>query len=250
MTGPLPIPVSRSCARNSPGLRSSHRAGPWIWNTYDPIVTELARRDISIIAVITETPSWARSIGASWFRTLPLGARIAGSVCRGPAGQVRRAIGVVQPWDNPNLSSGWGGDAATGEVSEPYLEALWQGARTGNPAGTDRFAGALRRWPTSPMGRATSGSCESLLPRRAVHRILMSSASSCDGGVYSPDDRRVSDRRVNMSRAILFRELMVREGDNVDAVWATSSARAASESRFPRRAGRIRDIGDLIAELV
>jgi hypothetical protein len=52
-------------------------------------------------------------------------------------------------------------------------------------------------------------------------------ALSLDGTVYSPDDRQVSETRQNLSRAILFRELMLDEDDAAKPVWATSFGWAA-----------------------
>src|SRR6185312_1794627 len=46
-------------------------------------------------------------------------------------------------------------------------------------------------------------------------------AAAIDGGEASPYDRRVSGNKPSLSRAELFREAMIEEGDETKPVWIT-----------------------------
>ncbi|HYI26036.1 MAG TPA: hypothetical protein VD767_11560 [Thermomicrobiales bacterium] len=203
--------------------------GDYTWETYDAIVTELARRGITLIAVVTETPPWARPTGTSRYANAP--PRDPGQLetfARTLLDRYGESLTFVQLWDDPNLAGQWGGEPATGETYAPYLDAFWQGARAGSSS-VRIISPELAPVSDGPEGETDLTFVESLYGVGAG-RSFDILGMSLDGGVYSPDDRRVGETRLNMSRAILFRELMVSWNDSVTPIWATSYGWAASES--------------------
>jgi hypothetical protein len=120
---------------------------------------------------------------------------------------------VVQLWDLPNRPDHWGGVQA-----EPgsYLALAAQGfnaARTANPEAKVVLA------ELDPAG-------DDLAFLEGIYEALGQPffdivAIRLDGGERSPDDRHVSAGTPNISRAVLFRDLMADWGDAAKPIWAT-----------------------------
>lgn len=203
--------------------------GVYEWDQYDRIVNEMSRLDIGVIAVIVDTPDWARAIGEAGFANAPPRDPVfLSDFSSALAGRYPEAVPFVQVWDKPNLADNWGGEVATGVTFAPYLEAAWRGAKNGS-------AGVR---VVSPELAIESDLDTEMGDLDFVDELYAANAGSffdllgiaLDGGTYSPDDRRISPDRYNFSRAILFRELMIRNGDGATPIWATSYGWAVSES--------------------
>lgn len=199
------------------------------WDEYDRIVNGLGRQRIRVIAVIVDTPAWARTIGDQSYDDAP--PRSPGELEEFVATLTSRymaSVPLVQIGDRPNLASRWGGEPATAATFAPYLEAGWRGARAGN-AGVHVLSPELASESDVPSGPSDLQFVQGLYDAGAqpyfdILGIVM------DGGTYSPDDRRVEEARENFSRAILFRELMVDAGDSKTPIWATSFGWATSDA--------------------
>ena len=203
--------------------------GNYDWTRYDAIVAELDRLGIGVIAVIVNTPEWARSIGQASFSNAPPRDPESLSVFTNELAQrFDDGVQFIQVWHRPNTSDNWGGEPATGTAFKPYLEAAWQGARAGS-AGIRVVSPELAVTSDTAGGQSDLGFMESMYDANASPYFDIAGIS-LDGGTYSPDDRRVSESRTNFSRAILFRELMVRHDDVATPVWATSFGWAAGEA--------------------
>ncbi len=207
--------------------------GQFDWAEYDLIVTTLQRHGLQVIAVIVDTPPWARAIGDSTFtNSPPRQPATIGTFARELTSHFQEAVPFVQVWDQPNLAENWGGRSVTGDEFKPVLEAAWTGARNGNAS--------VR--VISPELAPVSDQSTGVSDLRFLEQLYAAGADgyfdivgiSLDGGEYSPDDRRVSETKMNFSRAILVRELMVRNEDAGTPVWATSFGWATSESVTPQ----------------
>lgn len=195
--------------------------GTYDWSAYDSIISTLDRNGLTVIAVIVDTPDWARGIGELDAPNAPP---------RDPAmltnliAELTRHYGdtvlFVQPWDAPNLSENWGNRTSSGTTYAPILNAFIRGARQGN-ANTRVLTPELSMWPDTPQGQTDLDFIDDLYRSNAGESFDVL-AIRLDGGINSPDDRRVSRNRAGFSRAILFRELMVRHGDSSTPIWATS----------------------------
>lgn len=132
----------------------------------------------------------------------------------------------VQFWDQPNLASQWGGRPATGAEFEQYLAAAFYGARDGNPE-IQVITPELAPRSDVPEGMTDLEFLDSLYDAGSEDFFDIVGIR-LNGGSASPDDRLVGVERTNFSRAVLFRELMVDNGDGATPVWATTYGWAAS----------------------
>jgi hypothetical protein len=195
--------------------------GTYDWTTYDPIIDELSRRQIVVVAVVVDAPEWSRpdeTLDAA--DGPPTDPAALGTFTEALTSRYGNQVPFIQVWDQPNLASRWGGSPATAAQFLPYLAAAYNGARAGNPEA---------RIVTPELAFSTSES-----PHRAdldfLDALYLIDADAffdivgiqLDGGTTSPDDRRVSETRHNFSRAVMTRELMVRHEDGATPIWATS----------------------------
>jgi len=205
------------------------RQGGFDWASYDVIVEQLRRRDIEIIAVVSGSPAWARdpaSLNAP--DGPPTDPAAFQAFSQALTTRYGAAVPFVQIWDEPNLAGNWGGTPASGAAFFPMLAAGFNGARAGNPEVrilTPELA-VSSDVPTSPGDLAFLHELY-LVGGDAFFDVL---GIRLDGGTYSPDDRRVRPDRLNVSRAILFRDLMLDHGDQSTPVWATSFGWAVSDA--------------------
>lgn len=207
--------------------------GQYDWSVYDPIFNQLNERDIGVIAVIVDSPQW------SWAGTMipsdvqpPADPAELERFSRELTSHYPESIRFVQLWHMPNLASRWGGVPATGESFRPYLSATFYGARSGNPEVQIILPEAAVQSDV-PEGLSDLDFLQSLYEAGA-RDIFDVAAIRLDGGQSSPDDRSVDAGRLNFSRAILYRELMVANGDGEAPVWATSFGWSADGEHVTR----------------
>lgn len=202
--------------------------GSYDWSAYDLLVEQLTRHDIGLIAVVSDSPDWAReadSLEASGGP--PSDPAAFQAFTRALTARYADAIPFVQIWDRPNIADRWGGEPASGTTFLPVLAAGFNGARSGNPD-------ARVLTPELAVNSDTPGGPGDLAFLDELYRANGDAffdvlAIQLDGGAYSPDDRRVSPERLNYSRAILFRDLTLNHGDRSTPVWATSYGWATSD---------------------
>jgi hypothetical protein len=195
--------------------------GIYDWSAYEDMIEILNRNGLTTIAVVVDTPDWARGIGeASAANAPPRDPAMLSNLSSSLTQTFGDAVGFVQLWDAPNVSNNWGNQVATGAEYAPFLEAFLAGARRGN-LNTRVLSPELALSPDQISGQSDLEFVEDLylVDGEDAFDIL---AIRLDGGINSPDDRRVSPNRAGFSRAILFRELMVDYGDLSTPVWATS----------------------------
>ncbi len=203
--------------------------GNFDWDEYDRIVNEMSRLRIGVIAVIVDTPDWARAIGdAGFVNAPPRDTAMLTAFSAELAGRYPDAIPFIQVWDRPNLSDNWGGASATGTTFAPLLEAAWRGAKAGS-ADVRVISPELSVVPDVAGGEGDLAFIDGLYRADASSYFDLLGVA-LDGGTYSPDDRRVDAERANFSRVILFRELMIRQDDLSTPIWATSFGWAVSDA--------------------
>ena len=207
--------------------------GQFDWSVYDPIFNELSIHGIRVIAVIVDSPtwSWAGSMIPSDVQP-PADPQTLTPFSQALTSQYAGTIRFVQLWHMPNLASQWGGVAATGEGYRPYLSAVFYGARSGN-AEVQIVLPELAVESDVAEGLGDLEFLQSLY-EAGTRDIFDLVAVRLDGGQSSPDDRSVDADRVNFSRAILYRELMVENNDAATPVWATSFGWSADGENVTR----------------
>lgn len=207
--------------------------GTYDWSVYDPIFTALQDRGIGVIAVIVDSPSW------SWAGTMipstvqpPADPATLEPFSQELTSRYRGTIRFVQLWHMPNLADRWGGVPATGQTFRAYLSHTFYGARAGNPE-VQIVLPELAMVPDVAEGLTDLQFLQSVYEAgsRDIFDIV---AIRLDGGQSSPDDRSVGANRINFSRAILIRELMVANDDGVTPVWATTFGWSADGQHVTR----------------
>ncbi len=207
--------------------------GEFDWSQYDPIFNALNDHGIGVIAVIVDSPEW------SWAGTMipsdvqpPSDPQMLAPFSTELTSHYSGTVRFVQFWHMPNLASRWGGVPATGESFRPYLSALFYSARSGN-AEVQIVLPELAMESDVPEGMGDLEFLQSLYDAGTID-IFDLVAIRLDGGQSSPDDRSVEADKLNFSRAILFRELMVENNDETTPIWATTFGWSADEENVSR----------------
>jgi hypothetical protein len=202
--------------------------GQYTWDTYDTIVNSMSSEGVAVIAVVRDAPEWAVPGGlVQSNRQPPSDPGVLGDFMQALTARYGDDIPFVQVWDRPNLASEWGGRPATGDEFEPYLAAAFYGAREGNPE-IRVITPELAADPDVPEGLTDLEFLQSLYEADAEN-VFDIVGIRLDGGEASPDDRLVSPDRQNISRSILYRELMVQQDDVETPIWATTYGWAAGD---------------------
>jgi len=197
------------------------RQGEFTWAPYDAIVAEFDRQNIILIAVARDAPDWARGDAApDAVDAAPRDPAAFGQFVAALTSRYKDKMPFVQLWEAPNDPAHWGSKAASAEDFLPLLAAGFNAANAGSPT-TKVILPELAIAPLQ-SGARTDLAFLTALYEMDADDFFDVMAVRLEGGATSPDDRRVSADRVNFSRAILFRDLMIREGDQATAVWATS----------------------------
>jgi len=194
--------------------------GEFNWDAYDPIVRNLSDAGIQIVAVVEGAPVWAAKPGSVEGSVAPPSnsADFAAFLTEF-VGRYGAYVDYVQVWDQPNDPAHWGGTAATADEYVGLLAPAFNAIRTANGQTQVILA------EFSPTG-ATGTTGDDL---RFLHNVydvggapyFDAAAAAVDGGVASPYDRRVASDTPSLSRAELFREVMIEEGDSTKPVWIT-----------------------------
>lgn len=193
--------------------RIEHRPGEYLWDEYDPVVETAAAHDLQLVAALDVLPGWASGAPSDHLQAF---AAFAGEV----AERYGDTIDVYQIWDEPNLSSGWGGQPADPVGYAAMLEAAYGPIHAADPDALVLAAGLA---PTIETGL---NNLSDVLFLEALY--ANGAAPYFDGAVgkpygfdTGPADRRIDANRLNFSRFVLLREVMERHGDTDKPLWAS-----------------------------
>ncbi len=196
--------------------RIEPQRGAFTWEAYDRVVDVLEAHGIQILGVLADSPSWARAPETQQWRDAPPAnpedfARFVGEVSR----RYRGRVAYLQLWDLPNNPEHWGGKAARPEDYAALLALGFNAARLASPE---------IRIVLAELDPGTNGSDLSFL--RSLYDLRADAyvdiiAAQIDGGTASPYDRTIRRGRKNFSRAVLFRELLLEQGDASRPIWLT-----------------------------
>ncbi len=197
------------------------RPGVFAWEQWDQVVNAVAAYpDLRLIAVLVNTPAWARAPGSASVTSPPADAAEFARFARALAARYGAALQHYQVWDEPNLTAAWGGQPPR---PAQYL-ALLQGAYTAiHAADEDAVVIAAALAPTTETGPAN---ISDLLYLRDLYALgardyMDAVAAKPYGFDTSPADRRVQPDVLNFSRIVALREEMVRQGDASKPLWAS-----------------------------
>lgn len=193
------------------------RFGGSSWAKYDDIVDRANQMGLEVIARLDTSPAWARPDNPH-AATPPSDPADYADFVAEVVSRYRGRVRYYQIWNEPNLSVEWGNQPVDPEGFARLLRLAYQRAKAVDPSAVI-LAPALA--PT------TSESDEALNELTFLQRLYdLGAGRSFDiastqayGLRAGPDDRRTGPDDVNFSRPLLFREVMVRNGDAAKSIW-------------------------------
>lgn len=181
------------------------------WAAADRIVTAAAAEGLKLVPLLDGDPATDFAPPSD----LEAYAAWAGEFAR----RYGDTISHYMIWDEPNLSSHWGGDP----VNPSEYAALLSAA-----AGAIRSADSDAVIVTGPLAPTTETGPDNLAEPLFLEALYRAGAADAFdivavkpyGFDSGPDDRTVNIDHLNFSRAILAREVLTAQGDGEKAVWA------------------------------
>lgn len=198
--------------------------GRYEWATWDALADALRDYpELSLVAVLMNTPEWARDTRAGRDQPTapPADPADFAEFARQFALRYAGSIGVYQVWDEPNLFTAWGGLPPSPVQYLALLEAGAGAIRSAQPRAVILPAGLA---PTTEDNRDNISDLRFLddLYRLGLTGAVSAVAAKPYGFDFSPDDRTVRDDTLNFSRVVALREIMERHGDHTAPLWATN----------------------------
>ena len=180
------------------------------WDEADRLVTAVTDHSLTLIPLLDGNPAnnfapISPDVFAAW----------AGDF----ASRYGRQIQYYIIWDEPNLTSHWGGQPVNPIEYAALLTAASTAIRAADPDARIVAAPLAPTIETGPMNLADPLYLQSLYEAGAADAFDIA-AGKPYGFHTGPDDRAADSDRLNFSRAILLREVMVRNGDASQALWA------------------------------
>lgn len=191
------------------------------WAKYDHIVDLAEEYGIEIIARLDNPPAWSRAAGnEAGTLAPPDDYGDYGDFVYAVVSRYKGRIKYYQIWNEPNIYPEWGEGPVDPEAFTRLLKVAYTRAKEADPEAVILSAGLA---PTTEM------TPENLMDLVFLERMYEAGAKkyfdimSVQGyGLWNgPTDRRVHPNRVNFSRVMLIRELMVRNGDAHKPIWAS-----------------------------
>lgn len=202
------------------------------WAKYDQIVDLADKYDISIMARLSNPPTWTRAL-TDTVGTFAPPDNLAdyGDFVTAVAARYKGRIPAYQIWNEPNIYPEWGEYPISAEA---YTELLKVGYTRVKQADPDAIVvmGALaatieldRQRRYAPDGNVVSpGGLSDVLFLQQMYNAGAApyfDVLAMQGyGLWSgPTDRRMQPRVLNFSRPLYIRDVMVRNGDAHKAIW-------------------------------
>lgn len=204
--------------------------GTYAWERMDTVVNGATARGMHIVALVNDTPDWARRASElSYPDAPPADLDVMASFLQTLATRYGDAINFYQIYDRPNLPANWGGSSPSPAEYTELLASAFGSIRAANAQAKVVLA------ELDPYGAdARLGSDLAFLNQLydvGAAAFFDIAALQLDGGSRAPSDRSVQSDRLNFSRAIALRELMIDRGDGQKAIWATRFGWEANEDR-------------------
>ncbi len=195
--------------------------GQFDFTRYDPILEALAKSPLKLIAVLDESPAWARKPGGEGSRYAPPASPADFGVFAGKVAEKYRGwVSYYQIWDEPNLAEHWGNLDVRPSEYTAMLRAAYTAIKgvDGNP--TIIAAGLAPTVETGPRNQNEVDYLRGMYVSGA--KDVMDAVSGKPYGFnFSPLDRTLNDQTLNFSRLILLREEMERQGDAAKPIFAS-----------------------------
>ncbi len=193
------------------------------WDQSDAIIKPFTDNpDLKLIAVLIDSPSWARDPKiAKAITAPPTDPATFASFAHAFADRYGSTIDEYQVWDEPNLANAWG---SIDPHPAQYLALLSTSYSAIHSADTTATVIAAALAPTTEQGPVNISDIRYLSDLYALGAAPYMDAVAAKpyGFNTSPDDRTIRDDTLNFSRIVALREIMIQHGDGAKALWASA----------------------------
>lgn len=194
--------------------------GTFEWARYDAIISATSEAGVEPIAVLADTPGWARAPEDTNFLDAPPRSTAAfEDFCVALRARYPELhyFQIGPALDDP---ARWGGRAPDPDQYAAMLTVASEALRVGT---SDSYL--ISGDVSSTVEARTSGAdiemIKSVLGNARVGQLVDVVAIVADGGTSSPYDRRMAEDLRNLSRTILLRETLLEVGYGDRAIWLT-----------------------------
>lgn len=183
---------------------------PYDWEASDRLVTAVNNANLTLTPLLDGDPAaqFAQPDTAAF-------AQWAGQF----AARYGQTIDHYIIWDEPNLTTHWGGQDVNPIEYAALLTAASAAIRQADPTALIIAAPLAPTIETGPTNLAEHRFLQRMYEAGAAPAFDIAAAKPY-GFDNPPDDRRTDPRVMNASRVILMREVMERNGDGGKAIWA------------------------------
>jgi O-antigen ligase len=196
--------------------------GEYRWERWDSVVETVATYpQFELVAVLVNTPEWARAVPEATVTAPPASTVEFARFAHDFALRYGTSIRFYQVWDEPNIEIGWGELEPRAADYVALLQAVYPALHS---ASSDVTVIGAALAPTTERGPRNISDIIYLR-----HLYALGAADFVDafaakpyGFAFSPYDREVSEERLNFSRIVALREVMIEHGDGRKALWASA----------------------------
>jgi O-antigen ligase len=185
-------------------------SGDFDWAVPDRILGALARQpQLHLVAVLDDNPPVPPSDPDDF-----------ADFARAFAVRYGAQVDTYQVWDEPNLADHWGCGPVNPPAYADLLACTASAIRSSDADARILLAGLAPTVETGPQNLSDARFLEQLYEAGAApyFDVVVGKPYGFDTG---PDDRRVDESVLNFSRLLLLREVMVEQGDEGKALWAS-----------------------------
>jgi O-antigen ligase len=194
--------------------------GQYDWSRWDLVVDAAREHELSMIAVLETSPSWARApLDADTPEAPPQDFSDYAEFVRAFAARYGAEIDYYEIWDEPNLYPHWGERYVDPRGYVHLLQAGYQAAKEADPGAVVLSAGLAPNVEEGGRYMSDLLFLEEMYQAGAKGYFDILAVKPY-GMWYEPLDRRLSPLETNFSRPILARQVMEGHGDGDKAMWA------------------------------
>jgi hypothetical protein len=198
-----------------------HKWSKSAWEKYDRIVDLANQYGLELIVRLGNPPTWARADGdALGTFAPPDDPEDFGSFVYAVVERYRGKVTYFQIWNEPNIHPEWGEQPVDAAGYVKLLQTAYRRAKQANPDCVIISAGLAQTIETGPKDLSDLVYLQQMYDA-GVKGYFDIMGVMAYGLWTGPGDHRASPELTNFARPQLIRDIMVRNGDEDKALWAT-----------------------------